>query len=168
MEKSAAIRFVPVRREDRTLLWNLFQKFLYEMTNFYDDEFDAEGNLHYGHFDSYFAGDPDRKALFLYEEETLVGFIMMNKYSHVGAKLDWALAEFTVFPRFRRRHIALRSAKKLLNEYPGAWEIKYNEKNSAAKALWNGLAAPFSPQITQLNEFETVLDFTVPGKKDQD
>ncbi|MBQ6645817.1 MAG: GNAT family N-acetyltransferase [Clostridia bacterium] len=155
------IRLVPVRLRDRTLLWNLFQKFLYEMTNFYDNEFDEEGNLHYGHFDSYFEGKPDRRALFLYENETMVGFAMLNRFSHIGAELDWALAEFTVFPRFRRHHLALQATRKLFKEYPGRWEIKYNEKNQAAKALWNKVTADNNPQTTRLNEFETVLDFMV-------
>lgn len=151
---------MPVREQDRTLLWNLFQKFLYEMTAFYDDDFDAEGNLHYGHFDSYFEGDPDRRALFLYENETMVGFAMLNRFSHIGRTLDWALAEFTIFPRFRKRHLALAAAAKLFCENPGRWEIKFNEKNLAAKALWLKATAPYRPQQTRLNEYETLLNFT--------
>ena len=38
-----------VKPQDRELLWNINQKYLYEMTNFYDDEMDAQGNLHYGY-----------------------------------------------------------------------------------------------------------------------
>ena len=52
---------VRVRPEDRELLWNINQKYLYEMTNFYDDPMDEAGNLHYGHFEEYFR-DPDRRA----------------------------------------------------------------------------------------------------------
>ena len=46
-----------VRPEDRDLLWNVNQKYLYEMTNFYDDPMDKAGNYHYGHFEEYFT-DP--------------------------------------------------------------------------------------------------------------
>ena len=159
-----ALRFVPVRQEDRTLLWNLFQKFLYEMTNFYDNEFDEEGNLHYGHFDSYFCGDPERSALFLYADKTLVGFAMLNRHSHIGAPLDHALAEFTVFPRFRKRLLALEATKLLFRDRPGAWEIKFNEKNRAAKALWHKATQPYLTTVTRLNECETVLNFTVPAQ----
>ena len=67
------MELVAVKKEDRELLYNLNQKYLYEMTNFYDDELDALGNLHYGYFDAYFT-DPQRKAFFLYEESELVGF----------------------------------------------------------------------------------------------
>ena len=62
-----------VKTEDRDLLWNINQKYLYEMTNFYDDPMDEDGNYHYGYFDEYFT-DPKRTAYFLYHDDTLVGF----------------------------------------------------------------------------------------------
>ena len=37
-----------VRKEDHDLLYNINQKYLYEMTNYYDDPMDANGNFHYG------------------------------------------------------------------------------------------------------------------------
>ena len=62
-----------VKTEDRDFLWNINQKYLYEMTNFYDDSMDEDGNYHYGYFDEYFT-DPKRTAYFLYHDDTLVGF----------------------------------------------------------------------------------------------
>ena len=44
-----------VKEKDRDLLWNINQKYLYEMTNFYDDSMDENGNYHYGHFEEYFS-----------------------------------------------------------------------------------------------------------------
>ena len=44
----------PVKPEERELLWNINQKYLYEMTFYYPDELDDQGNLHYGYFDEYF------------------------------------------------------------------------------------------------------------------
>jgi hypothetical protein len=38
------LELVEVKSEKRELLWNIFQKFLYEMTNYYDDEMDEMGN----------------------------------------------------------------------------------------------------------------------------
>ena len=39
-----------------------------------------------------------------------------------------------------------REARRILAENPGRWEIKYNEKNAPAKALWQGVSAPYRPQ----------------------
>lgn len=60
------IRLHPVHPNDRDLLWNINQKYLYEMTMFYPDVMDAAGNLHYGHFEEYFT-DPK------YNEKNLAG-----------------------------------------------------------------------------------------------
>ncbi len=38
---------------------NFNQKYLYEMTNFYDDPMDENGNYHYGHLDDYHRSEKD-------------------------------------------------------------------------------------------------------------
>ena len=153
------IRLLAVQQKDRELLWNIHQKYLYEMTNYYDDPMDGAGNYHYGHFDAYFS-DLQRTAYFLYEDDALVGFAMLHPYSCIAETPDHTLAEFTIFPAHRRRRLAFDAANLLLKEHPGRWEIKYNEKNTAAKRLWNMVAAPYSPEVVHLNDTETVLLFT--------
>ena len=75
------MELVAVKPQDRDLLWNINQKYLYEMTNFYDDEMDTLGNLNYGYFDDYFT-DPKRMAFFLYDKNrVLVGFAMITRSS---------------------------------------------------------------------------------------
>ena len=157
------INLVPVAAQQKDLFWNINQKYLYEMTNFYPDVMDEQGNYHYGHFSEYFI-DPKRKAFFLYHGETMVGFAMINPYSVLGNAPDYTLAEFTIFPAYRRNHYALSAAKLILSTYPGKWEIKYNEKNAAAKALWTAITALYAPTVTHLNENETVFSFQTDSK----
>ena len=152
------IRLQPAGTEDRDLLWNINQKYLYEMTGYYKDPMDAEGNYHYGHFEEYFT-DPGREALLIYRDETLIGFAMLCPYSYIGRDPDYTMAEFTIFPAFRRNHYARETAEMILARRPGRWEIKYNEKNTGAAQLWNSVAAPFGPEKVSLNQEETVLTF---------
>ena len=152
------IKLQAVHKEDHDLLYNINQKYLYEMTNFYDDPMDRSGNYGYGHFEEYFT-DPKRKAFFLYNNQLLVGFAMICPYSYFNAHPDYVMAEFTVFPAYRRKHYAFEAASQILAEYPGLWEIKYNEKNLPAKKLWTAVAAPYHPIIQPLNDEETVLIF---------
>lgn len=152
------LRLQNVQEKDRELLWNINQKYLYEMTNFYDDPMDKNGNYHYGHFDEYFS-DPERVAYFIYNDDVLTGFAMLCPYSNINQDPDYTMAEFTIFPSFRRKHLALDAARMILDQHPGKWEIKYNEKNSGAGKLWNMVAAPYEPEVYHLNEEETVLSF---------
>ena len=150
-----------VQAKDRDLLWNINQKYLYEMTNYYDDPMDENGNYHYGHFDEYFT-DQKRSAYFICSGDELVGFAMLCPYSYIEQDPDFTMAEFTIFPAYRQKHFALETAKMILAEHPGQWEIKYNEHNNAEKALWNKVAAPYEPEIHHLNDEETVLAFRTP------
>ena len=149
-----------VQINDRELLWNINQKYLYEMTNFYDDPMDEKGNYHYGHFDDYFT-DPERTAYFICSDNVLIGFALLCPYSNIGQAPDHTMAEFTIFPAYRRNHYALDAAKMILARHPGKWEIKYSEKNPGGKILWTTAAAPFGPEVHRLNEDETVLSFEV-------
>lgn len=157
------MELIKVEEKDRELLHNINQKYLYEMTNFYDDELDALGNLHYGFFDAYFT-DEKRKAYFLYENETLVGFAMIHPYSNINENPEYVLAEFTVFPMYRRKHFAKSAAEMIFNRFKGNWEVKYNETNTAAKALWNKVTEKYRPKKTALNDTETVLTFSTVGE----
>ena len=140
------IRLQRAEQKDRELLWNINQKYLYEMTNFYDDPMDENGNYHYGHFDEYFT-DPKRTAYFIFNDDTLVGFAMLNPYSCIEKKPDYTMAEFTIFPVYRRNHFAVKAARHILSQHRGEWEIKYNEKNTSAKSFgtaWRRLTNPKS------------------------
>lgn len=154
------IRLQSVQAKDRDLLWNINQKNLYEMTNYYPDAMDANGNYHYGHFDEYFT-DPKRTAYFIFNDAELVGFAMLCPYSVIGRKPDCTMAEFTIFPAYRRKRFALEAANLILSRHTGKWEIKYHEKNVAGKKLWNAVAAPHEPESFHLNEAETVLVFEI-------
>ena len=153
------IQITAASSEHRTLLWNLHQKYLYEMTNYYEDEMDREGNYHYGYFDEYFT-DPARTALLIHQEGHLMGFAMINPYSYIGARPDHVLAEFTIFPMYRRRHLAAAAAARILTMYSGRWEIKFHERNTAAKGLWEQVTAPYHPARHRFRDTETVLSFS--------
>ena len=154
------IRLQRVTPDQRQLLFNLNQKYLYEMTNYYDDPLDESGNLHYGHFDEYFT-DPARTALLIYDGDALAGFAMLNPCSYFGGTVDHVMAEFTIFPMYRRRHLATGAAEAIFERWPGRWEVKFNEKNVAARSLWTGVTARYAPTVRRLSDEETVLCFEV-------
>ena len=149
-----------VRKEEKELLWNIHQKYLYEMTHYYDDVMDETGNYHYGYFEDYFT-DPNRSAVLIFLEETLIGFAMIHPYSYFDAHPDHVMAEFTIFPMYRKQKLGTAAAKQILETCPGSWEIKYHEQNTGAKALWNQVSESYHPERHQYSEAETVLVFSV-------
>lgn len=101
------------------------------MTKYYPDEMDENGNYHYGYFEAYFT-EPARKAYLIYSGQNLAGFAMLNPHSYIGHKVDFVIAEFCVFPAYRRQHIAQKASEFILKKHPGKWEIKFNGNNLGA------------------------------------
>lgn len=153
------ITLKPVTEQEKKLLWNINQKYLYEMSQYYPEDLDEEGNLHYGYFDAYFT-EPERKAYLIYHEKCLAGFAMLNPYSYIGGKPDFVLAEFCVFPSYRGQHIATKAFEWIMANHPGRWEIKYNESNPGAKSLWQKVTKKYDPVVHRINDEETVLEFS--------
>ena len=152
------IKLFEVTLKDKELLWNINQKYLYEMTMYYPDVMDEKGVLHYGYFEQYFI-DSKRKAYFLFNDEIMVGFAMIHPYSTLEHKIDYSLAEFTIFPSYRGNHYAYESANLILEKFKGKWEIKYNNKNIKAMNLWTKVTEPYNPKMYRLNQEEIVLEF---------
>lgn len=145
---------------DKSKFWNIFQKYLYELTNYYDMDMDASGNYPYKYFDSYFE-DPERAAVFLCDDGVLVGFAMINAYSFLGDPIDHAIAEFTIFPQYRKRHLGAKAVQEIFARYHGRWEIKYSNQNKAAQALWTSATTKYAPVVSPHDRTESVLSFVV-------
>ena len=152
------VDLVQVTEKDRELLFNLQQKYLYEMTNYYDNPIDEKGNITYGYFDEYFT-DPKRIAYLIYADEKLCGFVMINPYSYFGYPDTLVMAEFTIFPQFRSRHIGSEAVFRIFGRHPGRWEIKFNKRNHAAANFWRKNTLACFPEERALNQEETVLLF---------
>lgn len=84
---------------------------------------------------------------------------MLNSYSYINEKPDHVLGEFTIFPMYRRKHIGKYAAELILKTFRGQWEIKYNEKNVGAKALWTKITDSYHPVKHSYSTDETVLSF---------
>ena len=152
------IRLIEAGNDDRKLLWSIHQKYLYEMTRYYDNEMDENGDYHYGYFDAYFT-EAARKAFLIYDDRALAGFAMVNPYSYFEQAVDYVMAEFTVFPMYRKKGIGMAAAEQILNSFRGKWEIKYNEKNSGAMEFWNRVCARWNPVKHRFSDEEIVLEF---------
>ena len=149
-----------IKLPDKDRFWNIFQKYLYELTCYYDMDMDASGNYPYPYFDRYFA-EPERTAMFIYDGEVLVGFAMLNDHSCLGNRIDHAIAEFTIFPQYRERRLGIKAVQEIFARYRGRWEIKYSTKNKAAQALWTKAAEEYAPTLSPFGDTETVLSFVV-------
>ena len=152
------IELKTVQKTEEKLLFNLLQKYLYELSQFYGDDIDEEGNIEYVHFNDYFC-DKTRKALLILKDKSVAGFVLINNYSYIGKKPDYVIAEFCVLPKYRKLHIAEKAFNLLCKTYPGKWELKYSVRNLPAMKLWDKVTEPLNATIYQLEDGEKVITF---------
>lgn len=69
------------------------------------------------------------------------------------------LNSFFVVAGARRHRLGVDFARAVIGQYPGSWDIAYQDHNSAAAALWPAVARSFDPAYT-------IQRRAVPGKPD--
>lgn len=150
------IRLEVVTKENEALLYNLMQKYLYEMSITHEKEMDENGNYPYKYLSFYFT-EPERVAYFIYEDERRIGFALVNPYSFTEEKMDSCLAEFTIFPAFRKRGYAEEAFEALRKARPGSWQLKYSSDNPAGSAFWRKIGEKYGGRFEKLDDRETIL-----------
>ena len=132
---------------------------MYEMTYYYNMIMDDDGNYYYRYFNLYFT-EPERTALLIYSNTILVGFAMINPFSYINENPDYVMAEFTVFPKYRRFEYGKSAVEQIFEQYRGKWELKYSLNNFPADSFWNEVTEKYHPQKFSPNEYEEVLSFS--------
>ena len=152
------IKAQEVAKSQEQLLYNLLQKYLYEMTAYYDDPMDENGNFSYPYFPYYFT-EADRQAFFLYDDETMIGFALINAHSFTGEAVDNGIAEFTIFPAYRHRGKGMEAIEALRAVRKGSWQLKYSTTNPRAAAFWNKIKEKYNGHEQKLSGAEIAITF---------
>jgi predicted acetyltransferase len=123
---------------ERDALANLLQLYLYDFSEFDDEEADVDAT---GRFqtaidlDPYFAR-PDWHPFLFRAGGRLAGFALVHRLNRPGGEPSWGMAEFFVLRRYRRRGLGRRAARDLFDRFPGRWEVGELRANAGAVAFW--------------------------------
>ena len=147
-----------VQGNEKQVLSNLLQKYLYEMSQYFDDEIGSDGNYPYSYLPLYFTDD-DRSAYFIYDGDEMIGFALINTCSLTDEKIDNCIAEFTIFPVYRRKGKGLDAVDALVKERSGKWQLKYVTMNKPAERFWNKVKDRYSGIMFPMSEFGRIVEF---------
>ena len=127
----------PVSVDEKEILRNLLEKYLYEFSQYDLCEVNALGLYGYGYLDNYWTED-NRWAYFIRVDGKLAGFAMVNDYPEIPErKPDFCLAEFYVMPRYRRMGVGRDAAFKVFDLHRGQWQFQRHPHNTASVHFWN-------------------------------
>lgn len=128
-----------VNSADKNALANLLEKYNYEFSQYDKRQYDNNGLFGYKYLNNYFT-EESRHAYFIYVDDTLAGFALINKYKECERPIDWSMAEFFVSYNFRRQGVATEAVRQIFDIHKGFWHIKYHRKNIASAVLRNKVA----------------------------
>ena len=147
-----------VEKSKEQILYNLLQKYLYEMTAYYDDPMDENGNFPYKYLPYYFT-EKDRQAFFLYDDDVMIGFALINTHSFTREPVDNCIAEFTIFPAYRHKGKGLEAIEALWAVRKGSWQLKYSTANQVGAAFWEKVKEKYNGQEHKLEGTEIAITF---------
>src|SRR5688572_17599731 len=145
MADQEQVVLAPAVPSDATLLANLLELYLHDLSETFPIELDAYGRFNYPKLDLYWS-EPGRRFPFLIRSGTRVaGFALVTRGSPASDDpevLD--IAEFFIARRHRRTGIGRRAAVLLWNRLPGRWIVRVSERNRSALPFWTSVIAEYT------------------------
>jgi len=131
-----------VAYEDKPVLRNLMQLYLYDMSEFDNEDMSHHGLFEYKYLDHYWI-EKDRHAFYIEVEAHLAGFVLVNRHSILVDDAN-TIAEFFVMKKYRLHGIGEYIAGYLFDLLPGEWEVRELSNNTVAQSFWRKVIVQYT------------------------
>jgi predicted acetyltransferase len=139
-------RLVPATPDQRPLIANLVQLYLYDMTESMPFPIGLDGRFEYGFLDRFW-----RFPYLIHAGAEIAGFaLVVDECPLTSRKGCFFMAEFFVLKAYRGRGVGRGAFKAALKEHPGPWHIATPEANQSALVFWSKCLAPLDPTTTSI------------------
>lgn len=132
----------PVREDEKGILRNLLEKYLYEFSQYELEDVNPLGLYGYSYLDGYWT-EEGRWPFFLKVDGKLAGLAMVNDYPEAG-KTDYCMSEFFVMYKYRRCGLGKWAVFQLFHRFQGTWQLKRHPKNLPSVAFWDRVVGEYT------------------------
>jgi len=137
------LEVIPATPEQAPILANLIELYAHDFSEFLTIDLGEDGRFNYPTLPLYWT-EPDHHPFLIRIDNKLAGFALIKKGSEVFDNPHvWDLAEFFILRRYRRHGAGLMAAHKLWALFPGPWEVRVMQANTAAQPFWAKAIASF-------------------------
>lgn len=131
-----SISVTPVPLEQKNLVVNLMQFYLYDFTEFVAVERDPDGRFCYPYLNHYWQ-EPDRHPFLITVDGEHAGFALVREVLNPETNEHaFDMAEFFVMKMFRRQNIGNEAVQTLCSTLQGTWLIRVMGNNHRAYHFW--------------------------------
>ena len=131
------IELIEAAESEKTVLFNIFEKYFYEFSQWVKTDVEDDGLYHYEWLDCYFT-EEKRFPYLIKVDGKLAGLVMVSDYPEVPDEpTDFCLSEFFVMHKYRRCGVGREAVFQVLDKHHGKWQLKYHPHNIASVKFWN-------------------------------
>ncbi|PSW17562.1 GNAT family N-acetyltransferase [Photobacterium sanctipauli] len=129
------VSLVKIEPHLRSVLENLFQYYVYDMSEFMEFTLNDEGQYAFdsSQFDVYWERDDHFPYLIIVGSE-LAGFALVRRYPSNTSIYD--IEQFFVLRKFKGKGVGKKALELVLKSYPGKWQIRVLIENMFALNFW--------------------------------
>lgn len=141
MIMNSEIKLVEIESKDKSVLQNLFQLYMHDITASLPMDVNEHGLFEYNYLDYYFAEtEGNRYAYFVYIDNKIGGFVLVNDDFMVLDKQKdfpcYDLAEMFILNAYKKKGVGEIIAKQVFDLHHGSWEIRPVPRSEGAKKFW--------------------------------
>ena len=131
------IELIEAAESEKTVLFNIFEKYFYEFSQWVKTDVEDDGLYHYEWLDCYFT-EENRFPYLIKVDGKLAGLVMVSDYPEVPDEpTDFCLSEFFVMHKYRRCGVGREAVFQVLDKHHGKWQLKCHPHNIASVKFWN-------------------------------
>jgi predicted acetyltransferase len=135
---------VPATAEQQSILANLIELYAHDFSEFHPVALGPDGRFGYPHLPLYWR-ERGRHPFLVKVHGQLAGFVLVKRGSDFTASATvWDMAEFFVARGYRRRGIGSEIAHQVWRRFPGPWQVRVMESNTAALHFWQRAITSFA------------------------
>jgi len=139
------ITLEPVKLEEKQILKNLGELYIYELTQYTPTDVDDMGL--YDDFDDLdlYWTDENRHPYFIKVDGKLGGFALVFDGRQIqGIDSNYSIDEFFVMNQYKGRGVGKYCAGWIFDKFRGKWQIWFHPRNKAAEKFWTGVVDEYT------------------------
>jgi predicted acetyltransferase len=130
------IEIIPAGEAEKPVMENLMHLYLYEFTDYTQDDADDQGRFLDEHLPRYWV-EPNRYPFLVKFNEKPAGFVLVRDVlNEQDGQVTHHIAEFFVMRKYRRKKIGQQMASRMFDAFPGRWNVEEMPENLPAQAFW--------------------------------
>jgi predicted acetyltransferase len=138
------VELAPASRAEAPILANLLELYLYEFSDVSQRDVGEEGRFGYRSLYTYWTA-AGRYPFLIRVDGALAGFALALDRNQIDpGEPGYAVAEFFVLRKFRRRGVGRAAASALFDRLPGRWWVAEHIANPAAQAFWRAVIGGYT------------------------